>query len=121
MWGAGRFSRHEVERDSRKGAKAQRADLARGSLRISIMQISEQMVRSVVNEVLMQMRNGKTATSPTKESGWGVFDAVDPAIAAAAEAQKQFERRGLDERKKAIDCIRRVCIDQAETLGREEF
>src|SRR5262249_3088014 len=29
--------------------------------------------------------------------------------------------RGLEDRRKAVNCIRRVCIDQAEALGREEF
>src|SRR5262249_5689763 len=52
---------------------------------------------------------------------WGVFDDVDSAVAAAVEAQRQFESRGLDDRKKAVDCIRRVCIAQAEQLGREEL
>src|SRR5262249_50237053 len=43
------------------------------------------------------------------------------AVGAAAEAQRNFERRSLEERRKAVSCIRRVCIEQAEPLGREEF
>ena len=40
---------------------------------------------------------------------------------AAADAQKQFEARGLEERRQAIACIRKICTEQAETLGREEL
>ena len=43
------------------------------------------------------------------------------AITAAAAAQREFEKRGLDDRRKAIACIRRICTEQAEQLGREEL
>src|SRR5262249_50069342 len=35
--------------------------------------------------------------------------------------QRAFEARGLDDRRKAVACIRRICSDQAEQLGREEL
>ena len=35
--------------------------------------------------------------------------------------QRAFEARGLDDRRKAVECIRRICKEQAETLGREEL
>src|SRR5262249_18282954 len=52
---------------------------------------------------------------------WGVFEDIGAAVAAAAEAQRAFERRGLDERRKAVQCVRDICSRQAETLGREEL
>ncbi len=36
-------------------------------------------------------------------------------------AQRDFEKRGLEDRRKAIACIRKICTEQAETLGREEL
>src|SRR5438045_1036072 len=85
------------------------------------MQISDELVRSVVQEVLSHMRNGKAMSANGKAARWGVFDDVDSAISAAMDAQQQFEKRGLEDRRKAVNCIRRICIDQAEPLGREEM
>jgi aldehyde dehydrogenase len=86
------------------------------------MQVTDELVRSVVQEVLSHMRNGRTRTAGNGQARrWGVFDDVGQAVAAASEAQREFERRGLGDRKKAVDCIRHICIDQAEALGREEL
>ena len=46
---------------------------------------------------------------------------MESAVAAAVAAQREFERRGLDDRRKAVACIRKICTEQAETLGREEL
>lgn len=83
------------------------------------MQVSDQLIRSVVQEVLTHMRNGQAPRAPRE--AWGVFEDVDAAVAAATAAQKEFEARGLEDRRKAVQCIRRVCIEQAQKLGREEF
>src|SRR5207237_6592953 len=85
------------------------------------MQVTDELIRSVVQEVLSHMRNGKAAPSNGRTRAWGVFEDVNTAVAAASEAQREFERRGLDERRKAIEAIRRICIDQSEELGREEL
>jgi aldehyde dehydrogenase len=85
------------------------------------MQVTDELIRSVVQEVLTHMRNGKAAPANGHVRRWGVFDEVDQAVEAATAAQKQFEARGLDDRRKAVDCIRRICIDQAEPLGRMEL
>jgi aldehyde dehydrogenase len=85
------------------------------------MQVTDELIRSVVKEVLSHMRNGHAARSNGKARAWGVFEDVDSAVADASEAQKQFEARGLEDRRKAVNCIRRICIEQAEPLGREEF
>jgi aldehyde dehydrogenase len=86
------------------------------------MQVTDDLIRSVVQEVLTSLRNGKGVPSGNGHARrWGVFDDVGEAVAAAARAQRDFEARGLDDRRKAVECIRRICRDQAETLGREEL
>src|SRR5437588_540480 len=86
------------------------------------MQVTDDLIRSVVQEVLANLRNGKAAPGGNgRAHRWGVFDEVGAAVAAAVEAQRAFEARGLDDRRKAVECIRRICRDQAETLGREEL
>ncbi|GIW79718.1 MAG: aldehyde dehydrogenase [Gemmatales bacterium] len=86
------------------------------------MQVSPELIQSVVQDVLRHMRNGSPKAGRNGHSAaWGVFDQVDDAVAAAVEAQRVFERRSLDDRKKAVDCIRRICVEQADSLGREEM
>jgi aldehyde dehydrogenase len=85
------------------------------------MQVTDELIRGVIQEVLSNMRKGQAKAVNGQARGWGIFDDVDGAVAAAAEAQKQFENRGLEDRRKAVDCIRRICIDKAEALGREEM
>jgi aldehyde dehydrogenase len=85
------------------------------------MQVTQELIQSVVREVLSHMRNGQVKSSNGHDHRWGVFEDVDRAVTAAAEAQQQFEARSLDDRRKAVECIRRICIEQAEPLGREEF
>jgi aldehyde dehydrogenase len=85
------------------------------------MQVTDELIRTVVQEVLSHMRNGQTKPGNGRARPWGVFEDVDQAVEAASTAQKQFEARGLDDRRKAVDRIRRICIDQAETLGRMEM
>src|SRR2546423_13146846 len=87
------------------------------------MQVTDELIRNVVTQVLSQMRNG---SAPAKNGhshagSWGVFADAESAVAAAVKSQRVFETRGLDERRKAVECIRRICKDQAEQLGREEL
>jgi aldehyde dehydrogenase len=85
------------------------------------MQVTDELIQNVVREVLSHMRNGKEKPSNGHARHWGVFDEVDGAVAAATAAQQEFEARGLEDRRKAVECIRRICVDQAEQLGREEL
>src|SRR5437867_1895836 len=86
------------------------------------MQVTDQLIRMVVQEVLAHMHNGRGAAPTNGRAGRrGVFEDVDSAVTATAEAQKQFEARGIEDRRKAVQCIRRICVEQAEALGREEF
>jgi aldehyde dehydrogenase len=85
------------------------------------MQVTDELIRSVVQEVLSHVRNGKVPITNGHARNWGVFEDVVEAVAAAAKAQREFERRGLADRRKAVECVRRICIEQAGPLGREEF
>src|SRR5688572_11277186 len=87
-----------------------------------MLQVTDDLIRSVVQEVLGSMkRNGTPAAARSAGNAWGVFDSVDDAVNAASEAQRKFEAMGLRERKKAVDCVRKICIDKADALGLEEF
>src|SRR5579883_3024395 len=86
------------------------------------MQVTDELVRGVIQQVLAQMRNGQAASIRNGHATQrGVFGDVESAVAAAREAQREFEARGLEDRRKAVACIRKICTDQAETLGREEL
>jgi aldehyde dehydrogenase len=87
------------------------------------MQVTDELIRTVVQEVLSHVRNGqpKAPSNNGQSRRWGVFEDVPAAVAAAAAAQREFERRGLDERRRAVQCVRDICARQAEALGREEF
>jgi aldehyde dehydrogenase len=86
------------------------------------MQVTDDLIRGVVQQVLASMRNGASpARANGRQAKRGVFADVDAAVAAASAAQRAFERRGLEDRRKAVACIRKICSEQAETLGREEL
>ena len=85
------------------------------------MQVTEELVRNVVQEVLTTMRNGDGKRTNDRVRAWGVFNDANAAVAAAVEAQKEFESRGLEDRRKAVQCIRKICSEQAEELGRAEL
>src|SRR5438552_12596274 len=87
------------------------------------VQVTDDLIRSVLHEVLANMRNGSAATAKAngQARAWGVFDDVDSAVAAAAAAQKEFQKRGLEDRRKAVQCVRHICVSQAKELGRLEL
>jgi aldehyde dehydrogenase len=88
------------------------------------MLLTDQVIRDVIGEVLAQMKIGAqlAPVAPGRAaSRYGQFEDVDAAVQAATDAQKEFARRPLEDREKAVKCIRRICIEQAEPLGKEEF
>jgi aldehyde dehydrogenase len=91
------------------------------------MQMTEDLIRSVVQQVLSQMggavppTNGAARAAPSATATFGVFKTADAAVAAAEAAYQEFRSRPLSDRKKAIDCIRAICTDNAEELGRKEL
>ena len=87
-------------------------------------QVTEDLIRSVVQQVLSQMgtstpANGKPA--PRAGGTLGVFSTVDDAVAAAEEAFQTFRKRPLADRARAVAQIKRICVDQADELGRLEL
>jgi aldehyde dehydrogenase len=88
------------------------------------MQATETLIRSVVEEVLSKMGNGKAPEMPKRrgfEGRYGIFTCVDEAVAAATDAFHKLSERTLEERKRAIDHIRRISIEQCVELGTMEM
>jgi len=88
------------------------------------MQMSEDLIRSVVQQVLNQMGTGAAPSNGNgKASGgdYGVFPTVEGAVAAAESAFQTFRNSSLADRKKAVSCIRDICVEQADELGRLEL
>ncbi len=91
------------------------------------MQISEELIRSVVTQVLQEVRSGQSATDqrPLSSSAGtgknGLFSCAKEAVAAARRAFEQLRTRPMEDRKKAIDHIRRISISQAVELGTMEM
>ena len=87
------------------------------------MQATEELVRSVVEQVLAQLGNGTPpATNGRGYSGrFGIFTCVDEAVKAATEAFEQLSERTIEDRKRIIDHIRRISIEQSVELGTMEM
>ncbi len=95
------------------------------------MQATEDLVRNVVQQVLQQMNGGGAAApaavgSTPAASGsyrgrYGIFTDVDEAVAAATEAFDELSARPVEDRKRIIDHIRRISIDQCVELGTMEM
>ena len=87
------------------------------------MNMTEDLIRSVVQQVLSQMgtasaSRGAAGGSLGKE---GVFPTADAAVAAAEAAFQEFKLRPFADRAKAIDCIKTICVEQADELGKLEL
>jgi aldehyde dehydrogenase len=93
------------------------------------MQISEAVVRNVVQEVLRRLgADGSPAApvpkappKPTHVGRFGLFTDPDEAVAAARDAFEQLSRRTIEDRRRVISHIRRVAIDQCVELGTMEM
>lgn len=87
------------------------------------MQMTEDLIRNVVAQVLSQMGStGATngaALATTRR--FGIYPTADAAVAAAETAFQAFRTRPLADRAKAVECIKKICVDQAEELGRKEL
>lgn len=91
------------------------------------MQISEDLIRSVVSQVIREVRSGAVQTGGAQSGAasdagrFGQFDDADQAVAAARRAFEQLRTRSIDDRRRAIDHIRRIAVEQAEELGTMEM
>lgn len=89
------------------------------------MEVNETLVRSVVEEVLQRLgtnhRPAPEAAAGSYQGRLGMFTDVDEAVAAAREAFEMLSRRTIDERRRIIDHIRRISIEQSVELGTMEM
>ncbi len=86
------------------------------------MQTTEDLIRTVVQQVLSQMGSVPSASNGAARSGtFGVYPTADSAVAAAEAAFQAFRTRPLADRKKAVECVRSICVEQADELGRLEL
>lgn len=87
------------------------------------MQATEQAIRQVVQEVLSQLGRGPyvSGAGTASNGSWGVFKTVDQAVDAATDGFRELSKRGIADRVKAINCVRKITEEQAEELGRLEL
>jgi len=89
-----------------------------------MIQANEQVVRNVVQEVLAQLgrrTNGSTNASSHSNGDWGVFQTVDQCVQAAGDGFQKLKAASMEDRAIAIQCVRSICTDQADELGRLEM
>lgn len=77
------------------------------------MHVSEEMIRSIVKEVMAKMQSAEECSGKH-----GVFTDMNEAIAAAKEAQKIVRNLTMDQREKIISIIRKKTKEHAETMAR---
>ena len=88
------------------------------------MQINETMIRNVVSQVLAEVSAPSSANTPRPTNAspkHGVFHDANEAVVAAQAAFEQLQERSMEDRKKIIDHIRRISIDQSVELGTMEM
>src|SRR6187402_3298186 len=87
------------------------------------MQINESIIRSVVAQVLAEVSraSGAPVTGKSYSGRNGVFTCPDEAVAAARDAFEQLSERTIEDRKRVIDHIRRISIDNCVELGTMEM
>jgi len=85
------------------------------------MQANETLIRNVVEEVLSQLQTAGPVSSGSYAGRHGIFHNVDEAVAAANEAFEQLSERTIEDRKRIIDHVRRISIDQSVELGTMEM
>lgn len=82
----------------------------------------DELVAAIVSEVLARLpKDGVPSARSVQSAGRGVFESVDAAVAAAAEAQKKVADLGLEERGRMVGVIRDLCDRNAEEWGRAEL
>lgn len=75
----------------------------------------KELVERVVEKVLSQALSENLLK--VEEGDWGVFNDMNDAINAAYEAFLQFKERSIQCRKKFIDAVRQMALDNKEELA----
>ncbi|PHS12697.1 MAG: aldehyde dehydrogenase EutE [Blastopirellula sp.] len=84
------------------------------------MQFDESVIRNVVAQVLAEV-GGPPPSSSGFTGRRGIFDCADEAVRAAREAFEKLSERTIEDRKRIIEHIRRISIDQKVELGTMEM
>jgi aldehyde dehydrogenase len=85
------------------------------------MQVTEELIRSVVAQVLAEVGRSVPLHSTSFAGRHGVFYDVAEAVAAAREAFEQLSERSLEDRRRILSHIRRIAIEQSVELGTMEM
>ena len=88
------------------------------------MEMTEDLIRNVIQQVLSQMGTGPSmanGSSPKPSGKDGVYPTADAAVLAAEAAFAKYRKRPLSCRRKAVQCIRDICVGQADELGKMEL
>jgi aldehyde dehydrogenase len=85
------------------------------------LQVNESMIRNVVAQVLAEVGPAPAVNGGQQTLRHGVFDCANEAVAAARTAFEQLSERTIDDRKRIIEHIRRISIEQAVELGTMEM
>jgi aldehyde dehydrogenase len=87
------------------------------------MQLNESLIRSVVAQVLAEVGRGGGAPVAEKSFAgrYGVFTCPNEAVAAAQAAFERLQERTIEDRKRIIDHIRRIAVEQCVELGTMEM
>lgn len=85
------------------------------------MQLSEETIRNVVAQVLAEVGHAPAIPTTSHVGKRGVFDCANEAVAAARAAFEQLRERTIEDRKRIIEHIRRISIEQKVELGTMEM
>jgi aldehyde dehydrogenase len=88
--------------------------------------VDEQLVGKVVAQVLERLRDQRTGApalraASAQQEGFGVYERMEDACAAAERSFVKLRDSGVAARKKAIAVLRRLSVEKAEEWGRLEF
>ena len=85
------------------------------------MQVNEALIRDVVSQVLAEVGRASLVTPSSFTGRHGIFHDPEEAISAARDAFERLSELGLEGRKRIIDHIRRISIEQCVELGTMEM
>ncbi|MSU69308.1 MAG: aldehyde dehydrogenase EutE [Opitutaceae bacterium] len=80
----------------------------------------QQLISRVVSEVLSRLQQ-QQAVVKQGQTGFGVYEKMEDAIAAAQKSFLQLSEAGVTARRKAVAALRRACVQNAKSWGEIEF
>ncbi len=80
----------------------------------------QELISRVVSEVLSKLQ-GQQKAIDAGQTGFGVYERMEDAVAAAYRSFEKLRENGIEARRKAINVIRRLCVENAQSWGEIEF